>query len=560
MAAIGTIIEGKYEILTLIGKGGMSEVYLAMDKNLNKQWAVKEIKKRARDKNNAVVVQSAIAEANMMKKLDHPCLPRIVDIIDREDVIYVIMDYIEGESLNKVLEKNGAQPQELVIQWAEDLCGVLDYLHTQNPPIIYRDMKPANIMLQPNGNIKLIDFGIAREYKEQKVEDTDILGTRGYAAPEQFGGKGQTDRRTDIYCLGVTLYHLVTGKSPTEPPYEIYPIRYWNPELSSGLEAIILKCTQINPDERYDSCAELLYALSHYEDMDEDHIKKQRNKVKLFAITLALGILSLGVGVVGQVMKTQVNNSNYELNIAQAEKATTSEEKIDYYLKALDVQPTSIEAYHGLVEAFKEDVDFSTDEETTLKKIMSTNLTALREEEGYGQLAFDVGKLYWYYYSYGKTETTDNQVTRIKSSMQWFQDAMDYGPDNESDRVVAEIYYNIADFNKEVTLQVEEASDQGMYAPYFENLNSLLETVSEQENEIVNLEVYKLCMYSVETYARKLKIDGISKTELQDFYDEVYRAIDSTDTTTDKTDTMKADILSRAEAAQLAITNAYAEE
>lgn len=251
MAIIGTLIEGKYEILKLIGKGGMSEVYLAMDKNLNKQWAVKEIKKRARDKNNEVVVQSAIAEANMMKKLDHPCLPRIVDIIDKEDVIYVVMDYIEGEPLNKVLERDGAQPQETVIEWAEELCGVLDYLHMQNPPIIYRDMKPANIMLQPNGNIKLIDFGIAREYKEHNLEDTVSLGTKGYAAPEQFGGKGQTDQRTDIYCLGVTLYHLVTGKNPCEPPYEIYPIRYWNPNLSSGLESIILKCTRINPELVY---------------------------------------------------------------------------------------------------------------------------------------------------------------------------------------------------------------------------------------------------------------------------------------------------------------------
>lgn len=107
MAVIGTLIEGKYEILKLIGKGGMSEVYLAMDKNLNKQWAVKEIKKRSHDKNNDIVVQSAIAEANLMKKLDHPCLPRIVDIIDKVDVIYVVMDYIEGEPLSKVIEKMG---------------------------------------------------------------------------------------------------------------------------------------------------------------------------------------------------------------------------------------------------------------------------------------------------------------------------------------------------------------------------------------------------------------------------------------------------------------------
>lgn len=292
MAERGTIIEGKYEVLKLIGKGGMSKVYLAMDKNLNKQWAIKEIERKAYDKNNEVVVASAMAEANMMKKLDYPSLPRIVDIIEKENVIYVVMDYIEGETLSSVLSKEGAQPQEVVIEWAKELCRVLDYLHTQNPPIIYRDMKPANIMLQSNGNIKLIDFGIAREYKEQNLADTVSLGTKGYAAPEQFGGKGQTDARTDVYCLGVTLYHLLTGQNPCEPPYEIYPIRYWNPQLSSGLEAIIQKCTQLNPEDRYQSCAELLYALDHYDEMDEGYRKKQKNKLKFFYYSMFSCIFS----------------------------------------------------------------------------------------------------------------------------------------------------------------------------------------------------------------------------------------------------------------------------
>ena len=124
------------------------------------------------------------------------------------------------------------------------ICEALEYLHTRKPAIIYRDMKPSNVMLKPDGNIKIIDFGIAREYKEQSLADTVSLGTKGYAAPEQFGGKGQTAARTDVYCLGVTLYHLVTGHSPCDPPYEIYPIRHWNPQLDPGLEAVIEKCTQ----------------------------------------------------------------------------------------------------------------------------------------------------------------------------------------------------------------------------------------------------------------------------------------------------------------------------
>ena len=183
---IGTVIEGKYEILKLIGTGGMSYVYLAMDKRLNKQWAVKEIKKTANGKNDEIIENSLLTEANLMKKLDHPALPRIVDIIDNGETIYVIMDYIEGESLDKILCEYGAQPQELVIDWAKQVCDALQYLHSQNPPIIYRDMKPSNIMLKPEGNIKIIDFGIAREYKEQSLADTKVLGTKGYASPEHY--------------------------------------------------------------------------------------------------------------------------------------------------------------------------------------------------------------------------------------------------------------------------------------------------------------------------------------------------------------------------------------
>lgn len=132
MARMGEIIDGKYEILREVGRGGMSVVYLAMDKRLNKQWAIKEFRKDKDDVSKQVALKALLDEANLMKKLDHPTLPRIVDIIDNRQTVYVIMDYIEGESLNKVLDAYGAQPQEAVIEWAKQLSDVLDYLHTQN--------------------------------------------------------------------------------------------------------------------------------------------------------------------------------------------------------------------------------------------------------------------------------------------------------------------------------------------------------------------------------------------------------------------------------------------
>lgn len=558
MAVIGSVIEGKYEILKLIGKGGMSEVYLAMDKNLNKQWAVKEIKRQARNRNNEVIVQSAIAEANMMKKLDHPCLPRIVDIINRDDVIYVVMDYIEGEPLNKVLDRYGAQTQDIVIAWAEDLCGVLDYLHAQNPPIIYRDMKPANIMLQPNGNIKLIDFGIAREYKEQNLEDTVSLGTKGYAAPEQFGGKGQTDRRTDIYCLGVTLYHLLTGKNPCEPPYEIYPIRYWNPELSAGLENIILKCTQLNPNDRFDSCAELMYALRHYEEADDAYRKKQKRKVSYFMVSVAMSVVFLIVGILGQFMSNLEEKNSYEAYMLQADTASGPEEQMENYIKAIEIKPTSLEAYYGLIRAYKDDAVFSIEEEAQFKSVINANLSELREDPEYATLAYEIGKLYWYYYDYGKTEVTDNQITRMKSAIQWFEDANQYGIVDSEYYVMAEIYKEIGEFHRDVTLNVEEASDAGTYLPYYSNLKELFEIAKQEENEMICLEVYKLCINSLENYVRKFRIDGVGQEELELFYADVLVATKATVTTTDKTESIRNDILSREEYVNLAIESAYA--
>ena len=185
------VIANKYELLKQVGRGGSSIVYLATDLRLNKNWAVKEIRKQMRLEGQHISY-TLLAEANLMKNLDHPALPRIVDIIEEQERYYIVMDYVEGETLKHVLEQFGPQRQEQVISWGIELAGVLDYLHHQQPPIIYRDMKPANIILQPDNRLKVIDFGIARTYKENHSDDTTALGTKGYAAPEQFQGKGQT--------------------------------------------------------------------------------------------------------------------------------------------------------------------------------------------------------------------------------------------------------------------------------------------------------------------------------------------------------------------------------
>lgn len=275
MLKIGSVIDGKYKILNAIGHGGMSNVYLAINEKANKPWAVKEVRKSV-SRDFDLMRQSLIMETDLLKKLSHPNLPSIIDVIDSDENFLIVMDYIEGNTLERLLAEEGAQPQEQVADWALQLCDVLDYLHTRPVPVIYRDMKPSNIMLKSDGRVVLIDFGTAREFKEKNVADTVCLGTKGYAAPEQFGGMGQTDARTDIYCLGTTLYHLVTGHNPAEPPYEICPITRWNEQLSTGLARIIAKCTRQNPDERYQTAGELRYDLAHYHDLETEAQRRYR--------------------------------------------------------------------------------------------------------------------------------------------------------------------------------------------------------------------------------------------------------------------------------------------
>ena len=339
MTAIGTVIDGKYEILKEIGRGGMSIVYLAMDKRLNKQWAVKEIRKKGNGKNDEIVVNSLLAEANLMKRLDHPALPRIVDIIDNGVTIYVVMDYIEGESLDKILAEYGAQPEEKVIEWAKQLCDALSYLHSQKKPIIYRDMKPANVMLKPEGNVKIIDFGIAREFKEQNLADTTVLGTKGYAPPEQYSG--QTDPRSDIFALGMTMHHLLTGVDPRNgEPYS--PVRQWNPELSEGIEAIIDKCVQPAAENRYQSCSELLYDLEHPELIGKAWKKKQKRKLFTFIMVFALAAVMAIVGLATQFTAKKLNNQDYDLLL--------SKQEISSYIEAISIFPKRIRAYEEMVD------------------------------------------------------------------------------------------------------------------------------------------------------------------------------------------------------------------
>jgi serine/threonine protein kinase len=528
MAQTGSVIDNKYEILKQIGKGGMSTVYLAMDKRLNKQWAVKEINKAANDKNNEVVVQSLLAEANLMKRLDHPSLPRIVDIIDNGRTIYVIMDYIEGESLDKILNTNGPQPQALVVEWAKQLCNVLSYLHNQKPPIIYRDMKPANIMLKPEGNLKLIDFGIAREYKQNNMTDTVSLGTRGYAAPEQFGGMGQTDARTDIYCLGVTLYHLLTGQNPAEPPYELYPIRQWNPSLSSGLEYIVQKCTQLNPDDRYQNCDELMYALEHYDEMDENYRKKEKKKLTGFITVTALSLVMFIAGIVFMFLSISENNRDYDSKI-NISTATDYNSKIEIYKEAINLYPYRTEAYIKMLEAYSDNNKFSDKESNEFMKYYNKSFAEKSSKfditsEGYATLNFKLGVLYLYLYEIDN-DNISFKVRTMKAST-FFENVVNNSSEDYEDYKLAVSYYTICNFYKNYVSNSMNTTEPNynVYTALLNSLSQALLTLDEYEynnSPYIKLTVYEAMVDLLYSQRKGLASTGIEYSDVEYLLKEI---------------------------------------
>ena len=359
MLEIGSLLDGKYKILNEIGHGGMSVVYLALNERANKTWAVKEVRKDGGN-DTTVVSQNLVAETEMLKKLDHPNLPSIIDVIDKDDSFIIVMDYIEGNSLQDLIDTDGPQHPEKVIEWAKQLCDVLGYLHSRRPPIIYRDMKPANVMLRPTGDVTLIDFGTAREYKYANQADTTYLGTRGYAAPEQFGGRGQTDARTDIYTLGATMYHLITGYSPADTNFEVLPIGKFVPQLKgSGLEKIITKCCQNDPAKRYQDCAELMAALNLVHKYDDKERLRRRMKLGVFAACVAISLISLVSGIGFRMVLANTRTEQYAAYLTSARNAMDFSQKIADYKQAINLDPGDPEAYQGLID----DIDSLSDDE-----------------------------------------------------------------------------------------------------------------------------------------------------------------------------------------------------
>ncbi len=255
----GAMLNGRYQIRKLLGSGGMGTVYGALDSNLpGKRVAVKELdpQKSGNLDEQQAAVKLFYDEAGMLARLDHPHLPKVTHFFGEGGRYYQILDFIDGWTLQEIQERQRVVPEAQVVDWARQICDALNYLHAQNPPVIFRDLKPGNVMLDKNGNIKLIDFGIARRFKVGQAHDTTMLGTPGYAAPEQYG-KGQTDPRSDLYSLAATMYTLVSGYDVSLAPFQLPPVQTYAPFVSPTTARIINTGLAMDPSQRWQSAKQV---------------------------------------------------------------------------------------------------------------------------------------------------------------------------------------------------------------------------------------------------------------------------------------------------------------
>lgn len=541
MLQVGSVVDGKYKVLNKIGQGGMSVVYLALNERANKTWAIKEIRKDG-VQDFTTVKQGLIAETNILKSLNHKYLPSIVDVIDDKDTFLIVMDYIQGKSLNKVLqesmEKDGLPIfVEDVISWGKQLTDVFYYLHTRPQPIIYRDMKPANVMLKPDGEICVIDFGTARVFKTGNSEDTTCLGTPGYAAPEQYGGNGQSRPQTDIYTLGATLHHLITGRNPASTPFNFPKITQCRPTLLEetpkeyrnrllGLEMVIDKCTQYEIADRYQNCAELKYDLEHLEELGLPYRKKLKQKMGAFVGTAAAAVLLGIVSLASLGLQNSTEKSGYDYYISSAATGT-GETRIEDLKKAVALNPTREEAYIQLLDTMLADNDFSAADDVTMSQVLLSrdngrskdNRTYFQANKaGYVEFAYQMGLAY--YYSAG----TNGDKS---SSVGWFQivenadmSSLDMGDNNinkDAWQARARILGKIASYYKTKLGQVNKAGDEEIsYADYWNDLMSLkADNIAERDNMITELRLYNEIVAQINNSYIQFKDAGITRQQME---------------------------------------------
>lgn len=561
MARPGDILDGRYRLESLLGQGGMSRVWLARDLRLGVAWAAKQVE--VADDPDGTFRQALLGEARILRELEHPALPRVVDVLEDAGSVYLVMDLVQGTTLAGMVRERGRPmdvPEACAI--AAQLCDVLGYLHERTPPVIHRDVKPSNVVVKRAGGAKLIDFGIALDGARASAS-TATLGTAGYAAPEQFRPGGTCDARTDVYALGATLCFLLCGRPPSR--LEPQPSGQGLLGVSPRLSHVVRKATAADPRDRYQTCAQMKDELLRAQQTPLGR-EGARGRVGIPAAALpgrgrgrttergggcawrAWGNRDLHLpgrsalpGIIAAVcaavallfgLRVHVHDQEFSDLLATAETASAisgddaPSEAERACLEAIAARPRDPRAYQLLIRrVYRADARFSDTEARRWEEVASLHAAQMRQLEGYAQLCVDVGTLYFVY-----GEDSD-ELRRGASASAWFEAAHELlGPagdeaDQAPDAAEVACLATICGVDRDLALG-ERAGDEGQtYRDYWEALCRAMDDESVPAQLGLRVCLQAVRMLACPTQAAGLLSAGISRAQMLELLDRVESAV-----------------------------------
>ena len=549
----GFILENRYKIDSVVGKGGTSIVYRALDTKANDaQRAVKEVMKtNGTDAYNARQ-ESLLIKQFYEKDVSNSFFPNIIEIIDNDpDALYIVQDYIDGVTMEKLLKYDPIKPKTL-LRYAKDICSVMSFIHKCG--FIHSDMKPDNIMVVRNtedlentrqpekiGRLKFIDFGSVIERREGT-----FAYTPAYAAPEQFR-REELDEKTDIFNIGATCYHMLTGKKPMNVSVNGKLVSsaerfVFDKNMNAAIVRIIRKCVSDDKSRRYRSCDEL------YADLDR---AENHTYVKATGIIAGLAAVSLAFSGFAGMMAKKGRNEDFNKLLARAENASTYESRAAAFEDVINADGSYSDAYLKLIELYKSDDVFDEKEAGQILKLINENINLMQKDSGYEDVAFELGILYWYYYFYGSDPAAESSTSGKITAVKWFREAQTAAfKRREQDKYeIARVYCTIGDFYSQMLKKENKLLKKDYSADLWNSMNELNELV-ETENagsDLIILETYRTLVNLENDNMNELAKSDISYAEQAEFLDNISEKTRSINTDDDSANSTKEYILSACE-------------
>ena len=452
----GVCLQGRYFLMEVLGIGGTSTVFLAMDERIQRKRAVKAIRK-AKFSGQKIWEKEGL----LLKRLHHKNIAEIFDILEDQEFIYFVMEYVEGYTLCALMSTGHCFSTEKVIDLGIQICEVLSYMHGQKVPILYGDLKPENLMLEKTGRIVLIDFGASRFLDKQ---DRVCWGTEKYAAPEQKEYLESGDARSDLYSLGIILYEMYYGKD--------FPGTFSDKPVSD-LDRIIEKCLRRLPKERYQSAQAVKRELK-YAGKGKSY---KRYKMKIFCSGTVCS-LSVGLLILSRIFSQQAEvlfREGYERYMTAGRRGIEKEERVGAFLAAIDLNPWKPEGYFALLEEYRQE-GFSQEEYKTFLELLgkeseqglSYEECLAQSEESYGRLSYELGlSCYFEWEGYGNKQY----------AFPWLEQARRCEKITGEERQMVLCLASIAEYHGRIKIQEGELThpEKELIRIYWQDLKKMLE-------------------------------------------------------------------------------------